>query len=256
MNSGNGSNLVTLNKRFVGVKCQPFSFNRTEGVVGLTRWFEKMETVFHISKCPEKYQVKNEIQKMETKLWNLAVKGNGLTAYTRRFQELGNVIAAEPTELQDAIHIANNLMDQKLKGYAKSIENKIRLENNLGDNQGQQPAFKRQNVGGQNVARAYTSRNNEKMGNKTRNKNGNMTENRTGGNAATARAYSVGGGGANPDSNVATGTFLLNDCYASMLFDSGADRSFVSSTFSALLDVAPSTLDTSYAVELANGRIS
>ncbi|GKE52738.1 hypothetical protein Tco_1487894, partial [Tanacetum coccineum] len=30
----------------------------TEGVVGLIRWFEKMETVFHISNCPEKYQVK------------------------------------------------------------------------------------------------------------------------------------------------------------------------------------------------------
>nr|GFC58886.1 hypothetical protein [Tanacetum cinerariifolium] len=40
-----------------------------------------------------------------------------------------------------------------------------------------------------------------------------------------------------------------------MLFDSGADRNFVSSTFSALLDVAPSTLDTSYAVELIDGRI-
>ncbi|GKD14401.1 putative reverse transcriptase domain-containing protein, partial [Tanacetum coccineum] len=45
-------------------------------------------------------------------------------------------------------------------------------------------------------------------------------------------------------------------CYASMLFDSGADRSFVSSTSSALLDVAPSTLDTSYAVELVDERIS
>ncbi|GKA59165.1 putative reverse transcriptase domain-containing protein [Tanacetum coccineum] len=41
-----------------------------------------------------------------------------------------------------------------------------------------------------------------------------------------------------------------------MLFDSGADRSFVSTTFSALLDVTPTTLDTSYAVELADGRIS
>ncbi|GJS67294.1 putative reverse transcriptase domain-containing protein [Tanacetum coccineum] len=41
-----------------------------------------------------------------------------------------------------------------------------------------------------------------------------------------------------------------------MLFDSGADRSFVSTTFSDLLDVTPSTLDTSYAVELADGRIS
>ncbi|GKD41719.1 hypothetical protein Tco_1261926 [Tanacetum coccineum] len=40
------------------LKCQPLNFNGTEGVVGLTRWFEKMETVFHISNCPEKYQVK------------------------------------------------------------------------------------------------------------------------------------------------------------------------------------------------------
>ncbi|GKC31549.1 hypothetical protein Tco_1038843 [Tanacetum coccineum] len=39
-------------------KCQPLNFKGTEGVVGLTRWFEKMETVFHISNCPEKYQVK------------------------------------------------------------------------------------------------------------------------------------------------------------------------------------------------------
>ncbi|GKG11437.1 hypothetical protein Tco_0342837, partial [Tanacetum coccineum] len=36
------------------LKCQPLSFNATEGVVGLTRWFKKMETVFHISNCPEK----------------------------------------------------------------------------------------------------------------------------------------------------------------------------------------------------------
>ncbi|GJX71823.1 hypothetical protein Tco_0308994 [Tanacetum coccineum] len=40
------------------LKCQPLNFNGTEGVVRLTRWFKKMETVFHISNCPEKYQVK------------------------------------------------------------------------------------------------------------------------------------------------------------------------------------------------------
>ncbi|GKF79909.1 putative reverse transcriptase domain-containing protein, partial [Tanacetum coccineum] len=91
---------------------------------------------------------------------------------------------------------------------------------------------------------------------KTENKNGNKTKNQTGGNEATARAYTIGGGGTNPNSNVVMGTFLLNNCHVSMLFDSGADRSFVSSTFSALLDVAPSTLDTSYAIELADGRIS
>ncbi|GKB25745.1 putative reverse transcriptase domain-containing protein [Tanacetum coccineum] len=294
------------------LKCQPLSFNGTEGVVGLTRWFEKMETVFHISNCPEKYQVKyatctllnsaltwwnshkrtigieaayamswaelmklmtevycprNEVQKMETELWNLAVKGNDLTAYTRRFQELvllctrmvpneedkverfvgglpdniqGNVIAAEPTKLQDAIRIANNLMDQKLKGYVGSLPycNKCKLHH-------AGPCTVR-------CGNYCPKLRNQNRGNKT----GNKTGNQTGSNEATAKAYAIGGGGANPDSNVVTGTFLLNNCYASMLFDSGADRSFVSSTFSALLDVAPSTLDTSYAIELADGRIS
>ncbi|GJT13161.1 hypothetical protein Tco_0860203 [Tanacetum coccineum] len=40
------------------MKCQPLNFKGAEGVVGLIRWFEKMETVFHISNCPEKSQVK------------------------------------------------------------------------------------------------------------------------------------------------------------------------------------------------------
>nr|GEZ31311.1 putative zinc finger, CCHC-type, retrotransposon Gag domain protein [Tanacetum cinerariifolium] len=40
------------------LKCKPHAFSRTEGVVGLTRWFKKMETVFNISNCPPKYQVK------------------------------------------------------------------------------------------------------------------------------------------------------------------------------------------------------
>ncbi|GJY33515.1 putative reverse transcriptase domain-containing protein [Tanacetum coccineum] len=386
------------------LKCKPHNFSGTEGVVGLTRWFEKMETVFNISNCPPKYQVKyatctlqdsaltwwnshkrtigveaayamnwvelmklmtevycprNEIQKMETELWNLTVKGNDLTAYTQRFQELillctrmvpneediverfigglpdniqGNVIAANPARLQDAIRIANQLIDKKLHGYAiRSAENKIRMESNLRDNRGQQPPFKRQNTSGQNVARAYTAENNERKGyagplhycnkcrlhherlctmrcgnckkvrhhtrdcraaialntqralvgnqqgiicyecgrpghfrrdypklrnqnrgNQTRNKTGNQT----GGNETTVRAYAIGGGGTNLNSNVVTGTFLLNNCYASMLFDSGANRSFVLTTFSALLDITPTTLDVSYAIELADGRIS
>nr|GEX97394.1 reverse transcriptase domain-containing protein [Tanacetum cinerariifolium] len=72
----------------------------------------------------------------------------------------------------------------------------------------------------------------------------------------TGKAYVLGGGEANPDSNIVMSTFLLKNHYASMLFDSGADRSFVSSTFSALLDVTPSTLDVSYAVESADGRVT
>ncbi|GJY77677.1 putative reverse transcriptase domain-containing protein, partial [Tanacetum coccineum] len=346
----------------------------TEGVVGLTCWFEKMETMFHISNCPSRYQVKyasctlldsaltwwnshkrkvgvdvayamtwkalmklmievycprNEIQKMETELWNLTVKGNDLTAYNQRFQELtllctkmvpeeedkvekyirvlldniqGNVIATEPTRLQDAIRVANNLMDQKLKGYAikmprirearaYTVENNVERKGYAGvlpycnkcrmhhegpcmvkcgnckrvghmtrDCRAAVTATpQRAPVGNQTRNTCYEYERpghyqsecpklrNQNHGNKIRNKNRN--------NESKARAHAIGGGGANPDSNIITGMFLLNNHYATMLFDSGADRSFVSSTFSTLLDVIPSTLDTSYAVELADGRI-
>nr|GEX05017.1 putative reverse transcriptase domain-containing protein [Tanacetum cinerariifolium] len=249
------------------LKCQPLSFNGTEGVVGLTCWSEKMETVFHISNCPEKYQVKYATFTLLISTltwWNSHKRTIGIeSAYAIswaklmklmtevRFQELvllctrmvpnkedkvqrfvgglphiiqGNIIAAEPTKLQDAIRIANNLMDQKLKGYTRSAENNSR------DNRGQQPVFKRQNVRRQNVVRAYTAENNEKKGkdcpklinqnrgNQIGNKNGNKTRNQTGGNEVIAKDYAIGGGGANLDSNVVT--------------------------------------NTSYAVELAGGRIS
>ncbi|GJR38349.1 putative reverse transcriptase domain-containing protein [Tanacetum coccineum] len=55
--------------------------------------------------------------------------------------------------------------------------------------------------------------------------------------------------------NVVTGTFLLNNRYASILFDTGADRSFISTAFSSLIDIIPTTLDHGYDVELADGRI-
>ncbi|GJW59048.1 putative reverse transcriptase domain-containing protein [Tanacetum coccineum] len=73
---------------------------------------------------------------------------------------------------------------------------------------------------------------------------------------AKGKAYVIGGGNANPGSNTVTDTFLLNDNHAYMLFDSGADRSFISNTFSTFLDIIPSALDVSYAVELADGRTS
>ncbi|GKA29223.1 putative reverse transcriptase domain-containing protein [Tanacetum coccineum] len=231
----------------------------------------------------------------------------------------GTVIATEPTRLQDAIRIENNLMDQKLKGYAaRNVENKRRFDSNQRDNRVQQPLAKRKDVG-----RAYTVGNNKKKGyvgplpyyNKRRlhhmgqrtvkcgnyKKVGHMArdckatvtataqrapvanqqvvtyyergekghyrsdcpklrnqnpgnKNRT--NEARGRAYSLGGGESNPDSNVVTDSFLLNNRYAYVLFDSGTDRSFVSTTFSTLTDVIPSTLDVSYVVELADERVA
>ncbi|GJY27533.1 putative reverse transcriptase domain-containing protein [Tanacetum coccineum] len=149
------------------------------GVVGLIKWFEKMERMFHISNCPEKCQVKYAtctFLNSALTWWNSHKRTFGTeAAFTMSWRELmklmaeifqeltmmctkmvpeeedrvekfigglpdniqGNVIAAEPTRIQDVVRIANNLIDQKLKG---------------------------QNVRGQNVARAYTAGNNKKRG--------------------------------------------------------------------------------------------
>ncbi|GKA77133.1 putative reverse transcriptase domain-containing protein [Tanacetum coccineum] len=84
-------------------------------------------------------------------------------------------------------------------------------------------------------------------------KNGNQG-NQAGNGNTVARAYAVGTAGTNLNSNVVTGTFLLNNRYALILFDTGADRSFVSTAFSSLIDIIPTTLDHGYDVELADAR--
>ncbi|GJR41757.1 putative reverse transcriptase domain-containing protein [Tanacetum coccineum] len=57
------------------------------------------------------------------------------------------------------------------------------------------------------------------------------------------------------DPKIVTGIFLLNNRYATAIFDSGADKSFVSINFSTLIDIEPVELDTSYDVELADRKV-
>ncbi|GKE08571.1 putative reverse transcriptase domain-containing protein [Tanacetum coccineum] len=75
-----------------------------------------------------------------------------------------------------------------------------------------------------------------------------------GGNA-TGRAYALRDVEQGQGPNVVTSTFLLNNRYARVLFDSGSDKSFVNSGFSHLIDIKPVRLNISYEVELANGKL-
>ncbi|GJS74813.1 putative reverse transcriptase domain-containing protein [Tanacetum coccineum] len=77
---------------------------------------------------------------------------------------------------------------------------------------------------------------------------------RQGGNVR-GQAYVVRDAEHNQGPNVMTSTFLLNNRYVTILFDSGADKSFVDVRFSHLLDIKPAKLNTSYKVELANGKV-
>ncbi|GJX34076.1 putative reverse transcriptase domain-containing protein [Tanacetum coccineum] len=218
------------------LKCQPLSFNGTKGVVGLTHWFEKMETVFHISNCPEGYQLKYAL---------CTLLNSALTWWNSYKRTIG--IEAAYAMRPYTVRCGN----YKRVGHITRDCTTTVTPNTKRAPVGSQPGIVCYECGKPGHFRKDCPKlRNQNHRNKTRNKNGNKTGNQTVSNKAMTKAYAIGGGGANPDSNVVTGTFLLNNCYAFMLFDSGADRSFVSSTFSALLDVAPSTLDTSHPFDI------
>nr|GFC23208.1 putative reverse transcriptase domain-containing protein [Tanacetum cinerariifolium] len=69
------------------------------------------------------------------------------------------------------------------------------------------------------------------------------------------QAYVIRDADYNQGPNVVTGTFLLNNRYAIVLFDSGADKSFVDVKFSHLIDIKPVKLNSSYEVELADEKV-
>nr|GEZ97231.1 reverse transcriptase domain-containing protein [Tanacetum cinerariifolium] len=191
--------------------------------------------------------LENEIQKMESNLWNLTVKNNDLAAYTQRFQELTMLCTKIVPEDEDRVKRFIDGLPDNIQGMdCRSIISTTFTQRGKVVNQRALTCFE---CGRQGHFRSDSPKlKGQNRGNKTRNKSG------TGG--ARGKSYVLAGGYANPDSHVVTGMFLLNNHYAYVLFDSGANQSFVSTTFSTLLDIIPNTLDVSYAIELADGRIS
>ncbi|GJV00696.1 putative reverse transcriptase domain-containing protein [Tanacetum coccineum] len=321
-------------KDFLNYK--PLTFKGTEGVVVLSQWFEKMESVFHISNCAVENQVKfatctflgnaltwwNSHMKTVTQDVAYAMDWKALKKMMtvkycprelalmcgRMFHEeseevekyvgglpdmiRGNVMSYQPKTMKKEIEFANDQMDQKVLTITERQAEQKRKLLNAGNNQRHQQQNKRQHWEGLHcwawcnkckkighLARDCRSfgpnGNNNSRGNfkTTQNavtcyecsvqghfkkdcpklKNGNHG-NQRGNDNAPAKVYVVGNTGTNPDFNVVTGTFLLNDRYASILFDTVVDRSFVSTTFSSLIDITPATLDHYYDV-VADGKI-
>ncbi|GJZ25624.1 putative reverse transcriptase domain-containing protein [Tanacetum coccineum] len=207
-NSGTGTRGATRTPRECTYKdflnCHPLNFKGTEGVVVLSQWFEKMESVFHISNCAPENQVK---------FATCTFIGNALTWWNSHKKAVTQDVAYAMDW-----KALKKLMTVKYcpRGEIKKLE--IELWNLKGHFKRDCPKLKNGNRG-----------------------------NQRGNDNAPAKVYVVGNAGTNPDSNVVTGTFLLNDRYASI--------SFVSTTFSSLIDITPTTLDHYYDVELADGKI-
>ncbi|GKA36364.1 putative reverse transcriptase domain-containing protein [Tanacetum coccineum] len=298
------------------LKCQHLNLKGTEGVVGFTQWFGKMESVFHISNCTvtvthevayamtwknlkkmmtDKYCPIGEIKKLEIEMWNLKVKGTDVVSYNQHFQELslmcsrmfpeesdeikkyvgglpdmihGSVMASKPKTMQDAIKFVTELMDQKIRTLAERLaKDKRKFEDTSRNNQNQKQPFKRHNV-----ARAYTASPGSVLlsaptarglairpriveaklllPTTTKEPKGQIKEFSLALSIelrVILRTIARSTVGTNLNSNVVTGTFLLNNRYTSILFDTGAD--------SSLIDIIPTILDRGYDVELANRRI-
>nr|GEW05621.1 hypothetical protein [Tanacetum cinerariifolium] len=175
------------------LNCQPLNFKGTKGVVLLAQWFEKMESVFHISnftvECQVKYATCTLLGSALT-WWNTHVRTVGHdSTYVMPWKTLmkmiteaycpkseikkletegmlevfpivfqGSVMAFKPKILQEAIELARSLMDQKVRAYAvRQADNIRRMDNNPKDDHVQQPPYKRLDK-----ARAYTARSGEK----------------------------------------------------------------------------------------------
>ncbi|GJY22107.1 putative reverse transcriptase domain-containing protein, partial [Tanacetum coccineum] len=230
-----------------------------------------------------KYCPRGKIKMLEIELWNLKVKGTDVLSYNQHFQELAlmcdRTFPEESDEVEKYVGGLPNMIhrrpgEKKLYKGSKPLCPKCNYHHDgqcapkctnckrtghsardcrsqptaANNNQRAQGANQRVLTCFECGAQGHFKNNCPKLRNKNQ---GNQARN---GNAV-ARAYGVGTTGTNPNSNVVMGKFLLNNRYALILFDTGADRSFISTTFSSLIDIIPTTLDHGYDVELADGRI-
>ncbi|GKC55561.1 reverse transcriptase domain-containing protein, partial [Tanacetum coccineum] len=188
----------------------------------------------------------------------------------------GNVTTSKPQTLEEAITITQRLMDQNrrqetVRAYAATPTENSRYTRSL-------PLCKKCTLHhtGTCTVKCQTC---NKVGHQTRNRKnkGSATGSNLqpvsvtchacgekghykskcsrANNNAHGRAYLLKDKNANQDPNVVMGTFLLNQHLARVLFDSGADKSFVSISLASMINIPPITLDTTYDIEMADGNL-
>nr|GFB38229.1 hypothetical protein [Tanacetum cinerariifolium] len=145
----------------------------TERVDSLSQWFERMESVFYISNCAVENQVKFAtctLHSIALTWWNTHVKTVGHEAtyesdkiekYIRGLPDMihVSVVASKPKTMQEAIEIATELMDKKIRTFAeRETASKRKFENTSRNTQNQQQQSNKR----QNTDRVYTVASGEK----------------------------------------------------------------------------------------------
>nr|GEX23185.1 hypothetical protein [Tanacetum cinerariifolium] len=289
-NTGGSMNVKgCTHKTFMNGKAHPF--NGTEGVVGLRRWIKKVEQVFEICKCAEEDKG-DDIEAYNNRFHELVLmcpdlmlnEKKKIERYMKVFPERikGNNTSLRPTTLHEAINLARELVEQAVQGKAARVNesNKKKWEehhknhpnnknnpNNRNHNRNYNNQHHQQNRR-QETARAYAAAPTEGKayaGTLPKCNRCNLHHNgqcplkcRREGASRTRELVRELTWWLKTHSRIRMWSrvrFLLNDHYASVLFDSGAQRSFVSIEFSLFINSSPVALNTSYEVELANRKI-
>ncbi|GJT43223.1 putative reverse transcriptase domain-containing protein [Tanacetum coccineum] len=190
-----------------------------------------------------------------------------INAYNRGLSEniKGEVTSLKPTNLSEAVRMAHKLMEKKLQAKkVRGMDGNKRKWENFQSGNNNKSNYKDNSRHQQNNQKQENARAMSTPPNKSNVHTGPLPlwhtrnhcpkKNKPQGGNASGRAYIIKD--ANKQGlNVVTGTFLLNNRYAFVLFDSGSDKSFVNTRFSHLIDINPDKLDVSYEVELADGKV-
>nr|GEX55013.1 retrotransposon protein, putative, Ty3-gypsy subclass [Tanacetum cinerariifolium] len=232
----------------------------------------------------EEFCPRSVLQRLEQELYNLKLKWIDIDGYTNQFHELvmlcpimvelvhgkvaqyirglsmnirGDVTSSRPAGIDEVVRIAYQLMGQIIQDKTDEVsEGKMRKgegdRGGRGDNR--RDYNLRQNHRRANAGAVTNVALNDNEGHQKRDCP-KLKKNGQGGNNH-GDVYKFGAVDAQQDPKVVTGTFLINNRYATALFDSGVDISFVYTNFSTLIGIEPVELDTSYEVELADGKVA
>nr|GEV56083.1 putative reverse transcriptase domain-containing protein [Tanacetum cinerariifolium] len=227
------------------MSCQPFNFKCSEGAIGLIRWFKRTQLVFsrsnYIEDCKELATLCPTMVSDSEKLVEDFIEG-----LPRSIK--GNVTTSKPQTLKEAINIARRLMDQNrrqeaIKAYAATPDENNRVGHLTKNCQNKRPATGSNQPPVTVICHAYGEKGH--YTNQCQKTNIN----------AQGRAYLLRDKNAHQDLNVVTSMFLLNQHLATVLFDSGADKSFISLSFASMLNIPTITIDAFYDIKMADGNL-
>ncbi|GJX03985.1 putative reverse transcriptase domain-containing protein [Tanacetum coccineum] len=201
-----------------------------------------------------KYCLRTEVRKMEDELYNMTVKGNDLKPYIRRFQELAMLCPNMAPNTEKLLKAFIEGLPRSIKGNFDDRRTFNNNNNNYHNNNNycntntnnHQPQQNRR----QEAVKAYAATPTENSRERELYKSVLKDQHQCPGKSLHSKKQKC-----SLRPNVVTGTFLLNQHLARVLFDSGEDKSFISISLASMLNIPPIIIDTFYDIEMADGNL-